>query len=143
MKNISIMLVGVLLGLGILGIMGCSYVSGSEAEAGSAIDFEVVDPYEADSEIGDWYEELKEIKGVHRLDKGDYTYILVSEGEKPSGGYDLEINSATASNDTIKVEAVFTSPQPDAMTITIITYPSELIRIKQDTRDVELVMEEK
>ena len=86
----------------------------------------------------EWYEGLLDEKGIYRLDLGDYTYILVTEGERPTGGYTLEVTSVTTDSDKILVSTTFTSPPEDAMVITVITYPSTLIRIPLDERDVEL-----
>jgi hypothetical protein len=142
MKKTSLILVGILI-LSLLGLAGCSYLQSKKAEAGNSIDFEVVDPYLEEAELADWYEEFMQKKGIHRLDQGDFTYILVSDGEKTSGGYVLEIKAVSADNETLKVDAVLTSPGPDDMTITVITYPAALIRIEQDARAVELVLENK
>lgn len=138
MKKTSLILVGILI-LSLLGLAGCSYLQSKKAEAGDSIDFEVVDPYSEEAEIADWYEEFMQIKGIHRLDRGGFTYILVSDGEKTSGGYVLDIEAVSADAETLKVEAVLTSPGPDDMTITVITYPAALIRIEEDPRAVELV----
>jgi hypothetical protein len=142
MKKLPLILVGILI-LSLLGLAGCSYMQSKKAEAGNSIDFEVVDPYSADAEIADWYEKFMQEKGIHRLDLGEFTYILVSDGERSSGGYVLEIKAVSADPDTLKVEAVLTSPGADDMTITVITYPSALIRIQHDTRALDLVLENK
>jgi hypothetical protein len=129
--------------LALLGLAGCAYLAGKQAEAGSnPIDFEALDPYsdEAEPDVLEWFEEFKQEKGIHRLNKGEYTYILVSDGEKPSGGYDLQVTTISVKGDAIQVGATLTSPPAGAMVITVITYPSALVRIPQDGRDLQLVL---
>lgn len=132
------------LSLALLGLAGCTYLVGRQAEAGSSVDFEEIDPYAEglDEEIQEWYEESMQEEGIHRLNKGGHTFILVSAGEKPTGGYELTITSVTAGEDVLKVGANLTSPPADAMVITVITYPSALIRIPEDARELDLVLEQ-
>lgn len=144
MKKHFILGVILILSLSLLGLAGCAYLVGKQAEAGSSIDFEEINLYAGgeDPELIQWYEGYMQEEGIHRLDKGDYTYILVSAGEKPTGGYILEVTEVSAGDDIIDVDAKLTSPPKDGFVITVITYPSALIRIPQDARELNLVLEQ-
>lgn len=88
----------------------------------------------ADSELSSWVEKNKIQAGIHYTGKGEYVYVLVSAGEKPTGGYSVDISKVVQTKpDEAFVNAVVNSPEKDAMVTDVITYPYQVIRIPSDT----------
>lgn len=56
-------------------------------------------------------------------------YLMVSGGQRNSGGYAVEIKSATMKEGTLYVSALLHSPQPGQMVTQAITYPRAYARL--------------
>ena len=77
-----------------------------------------------------WYQANRKTKGAHFKNHDGTVYILVAAGEKPTGGYGIEIEGVYLEGPgKVVVEADVSSPDPDMMVIQVITYPSVLIRV--------------
>lgn len=78
-----------------------------------------------------WVQENRINKGIYTKILDNRTYVLIASGEKPTGGYSVEIESATVVYPgRIYLTAVTTEPEPGAMVIQMITYPCKLIAIE-------------
>jgi len=81
-------------------------------------------------ELKDWYNQNHSNKGVYYKTEGNATYILASLGEKPTGGYGIDITDITmVSPYSLAVSAKVSSPSPDMMVTQAITYPSAIVKI--------------
>jgi len=81
-------------------------------------------------ELTSWYDANFEKEGIYFKTVGNTTYVLVASGEKSTGGYTIEVDSATiVSPGYAYITAKVTSPAPDADVITVITYPHVLLKI--------------
>lgn len=106
------------------------------AEVGE-ITFAIVDPMDLESErLIEWYEEYYTQGILSYYDYEEHTYILVSEGEKPTGGYELNMISIVGEEENIKVKTELISPSKDDLVTQAITYPNLLVRIKKDERKI-------
>ncbi|HOC09417.1 MAG TPA: stalk domain-containing protein [Bacillota bacterium] len=77
-----------------------------------------------------WYQANHKTRGVHFKNHDGSAYILAAAGEKPTGGYGIDIAGVYLEGPgRIVVEADVTSPDPGMMVIQVITYPSVLIRV--------------
>jgi hypothetical protein len=101
-------------------------------------DYSIVNPYEEDNqELLDWYEKQKVNEGIFSLVINQDTYVLISAGEKPTGGYGMELESATEVRPgSLYLTARLTKPDPDAMVTMVITYPNVLIKLENQSFDV-------
>jgi len=59
-------------------------------------------------------------------------FVLISSGEKHTGGYLLELNNITAINGTLKIEVEEKEPPQEKAVIQVLTYPILLLKIKGD-----------
>lgn len=66
---------------------------------------------------------------------GDY-YFVVFAGEKPTGGYDIEITDVNISGDITNIVVKETSPSADMMVTQALTYPMHIIRITDVTDNI-------
>ncbi len=77
-----------------------------------------------------WYQANHKTRGVHFKNHDGAVYILAAAGEKPTGGYGIDIEGVYLEGPgKVVVEAAVTSPDPGMMVIQVITYPSVLIRV--------------
>jgi hypothetical protein len=104
------------------------------------IDFEVLDYQEImDNELlKNFYKSNYMTKGIYSLVDGEWMYVLVAAGEKPTGGYGLTINSITeVSKGTAYIHATLISPEEGSMVIQALTYPTVIVRFnKGDITDI-------
>ncbi len=83
------------------------------------------------TDLAKWFEENHQTKGVYSLRVEKDTYILVSAGEKSTGGYGLKIESATEVRPgSLYLTAKLTKPAPDAIVTMALTYPNVLIKVE-------------
>ena len=66
---------------------------------------------------------LSEATGAQVPDAGEGTYLAAFWGEKPTGGYTMEILSALMEGNQIIVRIALKDPPPDAMVSQALTYP--------------------
>lgn len=67
---------------------------------------------------------------------GDYRFVLVTAGEKPTGGYSVEVKTVTppgSNGSGWTVDVSFVSPGPNDPVIMMITYPYTFVKIKGDS----------
>ncbi|MDR5659433.1 protease complex subunit PrcB family protein [Serpentinicella sp. ANB-PHB4] len=103
------------------------------------IPFEVVTTRSIENEaVLRWYERSRKEEGAFKFDDEEYTYILISAGERRTGGYSLNTMSITGDNKHLNVKAKLIEPLPSSMVVQVITYPSQLVRIEKDNREVVL-----
>ncbi len=100
--------------------------SGAAAEP---VDWEEVEREDVPEEIAGWVEEMKYEQGVHLLPAGEYRYLLVAWGEKPTGGYAVEVTDVEDDRGTVRVNAELISPDPDDAVTQALTYPHMLLRL--------------
>lgn len=104
----------------------------------SPADYKIILPSEIkENELKTWYEKSYQTKGIFSLVSGQDTYVLVSAGEKPTGGFKLEVESATVVRPgSLYLVTRISGPDPDAMVTTALTYPHILIKLEDQTFDV-------
>lgn len=61
--------------------------------------------------------------GLELPDEGAGTYVAVSWGEKPTGGYTVDFGSASLEGVRVTVGVELKPPPPDAMVAQVLTYP--------------------
>lgn len=61
--------------------------------------------------------------GLEIPDEGAGTYVAVSWGEKPTGGYTVDFGSASLEGVRVTVGVELKPPPPDAMVAQVLTYP--------------------
>lgn len=61
--------------------------------------------------------------GIQIPGAGEGAYLAVFWGERPTGGYTVEVLSARLAGDQVTVEVALKPPPPDAMVAQALTYP--------------------
>ncbi|WP_051569359.1 protease complex subunit PrcB family protein [Alkaliphilus transvaalensis] len=106
-------------------------------ELGKPVNFTEVssDELYKNKELLDWYTEKSYTKGIYSIEIGGKHYVLVSAGERPSGGYSLIVDGVyNLKNNKTYVEAILQTPAPDEIVTQALTYPTSLILV--DSKEV-------
>ena len=126
--------------------IGCNDKKPAEKPQMGELAFEEINSEQLeDEELKSWYDQNHTQDALVSYDTEEFTYILLGVGEKPTGGYELNITSVTGDESNVNVRAEIVEPSAETMVTQVITYPNQLVRIKQDNRDVvleELVVEQ-
>ena len=86
-----------------------------------------------DDELYLWVMENRNSEGIYHKTLNNKNYVLICAGEKPSGGYSVEITSVTlVYPGRVYITAEVTEPSPDMFVTTVITYPCRLIALEID-----------
>ena len=70
-----------------------------------------------------WIERLHRTTGTHFRREGAYQHVLIALGERPTGGFRVELEAVTEHPDYILIEAVEIAPGPEDMVTQVLTYP--------------------
>ncbi|NLL57026.1 MAG: protease complex subunit PrcB family protein [Firmicutes bacterium] len=98
-------------------------------------EYEVIEDLDTLPEkIAETLEHLKRQRGYFVFNPKDYgtgndLYVLISAGEKPTGGYSINIDSLTLQNNTLKVVVKEQEPAAEDGVIQVITYPLVVVKM--------------
>jgi len=98
------------------------------------IDFEILEHQSimANEYLASWYQSNFKKEGIYSIVDGDFMYVLVSAGEKPTGGYTLQINSMTeVTPGTAYIHATLKSPDEGSFVTDALTYPNSIARFNK------------
>ncbi|MFO8192124.1 MAG: Gmad2 immunoglobulin-like domain-containing protein [Bacillota bacterium] len=94
---------------------------------------------ELPEEVETWVEYSKDMfLGQSRRVDGTL-YLLATYGEKPGGGYDVEITGVEETDNRLMVTVHFSEPEEGEQVIQTLTYPYDLIAIDDPGLPVEFV----
>lgn len=126
-------LVMVLLATALLfGLAGCAQEPAADPGEPDGGATGIVVGYEPAGEEITWVDSHTAEAGVWVKDFGDYRLVLITMGEKPSGGYAVEIDEAAAPEDSYVIDVRFVEPEPGSMVTTALTYPYTVVKVADD-----------
>lgn len=136
MKKILVALLAVLLVV----LAGCAQKTEPQkkpdtgpAPKSGDINFSIIDPAGAPGKIVDLVNRLKTSESATLAEADGGTYVLVTRGEQPTGGFDVKIEKVTQSVSDRKgfatVRVFFTEPKPGQAVSQGITYPLALVKL--------------
>lgn len=73
-------------------------------------------------------EEVKRTENIAVVETADAAYIILSAGEKPTGGYQFIFHNACALEELLLIKAEVQPPAPDAFVTQVITYPQLILK---------------
>lgn len=94
---------------------------------------------ELPKEIQQWIEQqgLEEFKGTKQV--GNSTYILITRGQKNTGGYGMELTAIQNVENKDIIEVTYTNPALNQSVPNVITYPIMLLKVNRLTEiDIEI-----
>ncbi|NLP37236.1 MAG: protease complex subunit PrcB family protein [Firmicutes bacterium] len=91
------------------------------------------------AEIKSWVEASRLTAGLREKNYHGHRFVLVTAGEKPTGGYAVEIKEATAKSGQLEVKVQMTAPGKDDFVTTALTYPFDLVIVAEKELPLRLV----
>lgn len=91
---------------------------------------------ELPEEVASWIENSQNTWLAQEKVVEDIMYLLVTYGEKPTGGYSVDIQQVMESEEEIIVKLSFTQPGEDDIVTQAITYPYDLFSMKPTEKPV-------
>ena len=82
--------------------------------------------------------ENKTAAGVFSVSDGGYRYVMVSMGEQPTTGYGIAVLDVIETPTAFVVKTAESQPTPGLMQAQVITYPHEVIRLKDSKKPIFL-----
>ncbi|MBW6464702.1 MAG: protease complex subunit PrcB family protein [Firmicutes bacterium] len=102
---------------------------------------EITLPDELPAEVQEWIDAAIDNFGGQTFIHEDILYLLVTYGEKPTGGYEVEITDITEEEGKLIVTAYFSEPGEDDMVSQALTYPYDLAMLDNPDLPAEFVAE--
>lgn len=94
----------------------------------------VYDDIKDNKNLKKWYDTNNQKRGISYIRVGKFMYALIGAGEKPTGGFTINIDHIYYSAfDTVTINAIVNPPGDNVRVMMVITYPATLIKIKSDT----------
>ncbi|MDW7739703.1 MAG: protease complex subunit PrcB family protein [Bacillota bacterium] len=128
------LLVVMILALALLFITACGVPTESGEEPG-----EVTLPDELPAEVQAWIDSRIEQFGAQTFRHEGILYLLVTYGEKPTGGFEVEITDISEEEDKLVVTANFVEPGEEDVVIQALTYPYDLAMLEDPGLPVEFI----
>jgi hypothetical protein len=70
----------------------------------------------------------------------DHTYLLVTRGEKRTGGYEVAVQAVELAGDQLVVTVAYTDPDKGDIVTEGVTYPYELVRVEGSYERVDFIL---
>lgn len=86
--------------------------------------------------VQQWFDSHRKQEFTGIMKEEDGLYAAVTRGQKPNGGYGVEVVSVTERANEVVVKVKHINPQPGKMYIQVITYPATLIKIPPTDKEV-------
>jgi hypothetical protein len=97
------------------------------------VEYEEVNLQDIPDDLAKWVEANRKTPGIRFKNVDNKTYIQICAGEKPTGGYSINLESVTmVAPGSIYLTAQVISPPPDMMVTQALTYPYILIEIEDE-----------
>lgn len=125
--------------LSVLFLIGCGTDPSKKLQSTEKIDdipFERLTLDETPQDIKATIEYKNREKATYVLPDGDDYYIVVSRGEQPTGGYEVEILNVEDWGDSVHVMYKFKDPADDELVTQAITFPLDIVKIKRTKNQV-------
>ncbi len=101
------------------------------------MEFSVADPWNLPEPIAQWVEYSKVLPAVQERYYAGVRWVLITAGEKPTGGYRVQVREVIRHPDRIEIRYEITGPGPGDIVTTAITYPYGLIVLEDLFRPLE------
>lgn len=118
-----------------------SAVEHASIESQETVSFIRPDAEDRPEVVRNWISMLLELDRSpvwHTMVQDDMMYIYIGWGEKPTGGYNVEVSEVNKRSGELIVTATFRAPTPGQMVIQMITHPFDLIAIEKKDAQVRI-----
>lgn len=107
---------------------GQDHVVDDGSRGGEKVEFTLVT--EPSQELQTWVKGRTGTEGQYVKTEKEKTYILITRGEKNTGGYGVGVEAVYLKDGKLNVDFGYIDPSPDDMVIEVFTYPYVLIQVE-------------
>ncbi|OEG00173.1 hypothetical protein BHF71_06105 [Vulcanibacillus modesticaldus] len=100
------------------------------------MDYKVIDYSKAPKEVLDFLDKNKYFESQKIIHADDKTYVIITRGQKKTGGYGLKVIGFEEYAEMILIKVKYIDPSPDTITIQMITYPFIIIELEKTNREI-------
>ena len=83
-------------------------------------------------------QENQQAEGVFSVSEGGYRYVLVSMGQQPTTGYWIAVRDVVETPNAIIIKTAKHKPAPGEIVGHMVTYPHEVVRVKDSMKPIVL-----
>ncbi|UFJ42957.1 protease complex subunit PrcB family protein [Brevibacillus humidisoli] len=94
-------------------------------------------------QVEEAWQAIRKEGGYDVIDQNETRYVVIGAGQRPTGGYSLQIDRIENKNGKIIVYVVEKKPAPSALTTQAITYPSLVISLPAHDEAIDVVFVER
>lgn len=105
------------------------------------MEYQIIEASEAPLEVQEWLDEKKGEEKYTIINSDVNTYLVVTMGEKSTGGYDIEVSEIIETEEKIIIKVKYLAPSKDHFTIQAITYPYIIVKMNLITKEIEVLIE--
>jgi hypothetical protein len=117
-----------LLFLVLLVFTGCKAEKYEDGEKKEELDFSIVDADQTPQEVLDMVENQKQDPFKFSYTDGQNLYIVVGYGEKPTGGYSIQVSDLYLSDQAVVIETDLLGPSKEDVVTMALTYPYIVVK---------------
>lgn len=117
---------------------GTASVLPAEAEPAADEFLLIADFFSLPENVQRWHDRQREHEGAFQITADGQSYLLISAGAMPTGGYSLTLRSLTETQSGWRLEVELHKPSPNAMVTQVVTYPS--LFFTAPPGDVEVIL---
>ena len=89
---------------------------------------------QSNPKLAEWVKQNHQNKGIYTLEIENDTYVLISAGAKPTGGFGLKLESIVMTKPgALLITTELTSPSPGDMVTMAFTYPNIVLKFSNQT----------
>ncbi|MEG0773809.1 protease complex subunit PrcB family protein [Clostridium sp.] len=102
------------------------------------LEINYIDESKAEEILGERYTSISQTKGYKVININNETYLYIGLGEKPTGGYGIEVTRLEDNEGILNVELNVISPKEGDMVTQVITYPHRILKLSFNPRQVNI-----
>lgn len=107
------------------------------------MEYKIINESEAPQPVKDWLNKNKYKEDYAVIHTEKHTFILITRGEKKTGGYGLELTKLEKQDNKIAVFVEYTDPKPDQVVIQVVTYPYLIVKLEKTDEELIVFIQKK
>ncbi len=105
------------------------------------MEYKVIDIENSPEEVKNWVEENKLQEAHTVIHTETNTYVVITRGQKRTGGYGIEVISVEEMEDKITILVKYIEKDRDGFVIQLITYPYIIIELPKTDKKIKILFE--
>lgn len=105
-----------------------------------SLPFDIIrDPANVPPQVARTATATKTRPGGYVVQEPNATYVVISAGEYPTGGYSIDVRSVQQVGNRIEIDVELQTPAPDMMVIQVLTYPQTILKLTKTDLPIEII----